>query len=150
MQARAIRSTAGTIGPALTALRLTIGASASRPLSRACDVTLLMGNTMTLVDSTIASRDQILATIDEHADELRNLGAKSLALFGSMARGEGSDSSDIDMLVELQSKTFDAYMDVKFFLEKILGRKVDLVLADAVKPRLRSAILGEAVRASRL
>ena len=61
---------------------------------------------MTLVDSTIASRDQILATIDEHADELRGLGAKSLALFGSMARGEGSDSSDIDMLVELQFKTF--------------------------------------------
>jgi len=105
---------------------------------------------MTLVDSTIASRDQILATIDEHADELRGLGAKSLALFGSMARGEGSASSDIDMLVELQSKTFDAYMDVKLSLEKILGRKVDLVLADAVKPRLRSAILGEAVRASRL
>ena len=41
-------------------------------------------------------------------------------------------------------------MDVKLFLEKILGRKVDLVLTDAVKPRLRSAILGEAVRASRL
>ena len=98
----------------------------------------------------IPSRDQILATIDAHVDELRDLGAKSLALFGSMARGEGSSSSDIDILVELQSKTFDAYMDVKFFLEKILGRKVDLVLADSVKPRLRSAILGEAVRVARL
>jgi predicted nucleotidyltransferase len=41
-------------------------------------------------------------------------------------------------------------MDVKFLLEKILGRKVDLLLADAVKPRLRSVILAEAVRASRL
>jgi len=98
----------------------------------------------------IPSREQILATIDEHADELRGLGAKSLALFGSMARGEGSDSSDIDMLVELQSKNFDAYMDVKLFLEKILGRKVDLMLADAVKPRLRSVILAGAVHASRL
>jgi len=102
------------------------------------------------VDSTIPIRDRILATIDAHADELRGLGAKSLALFGSMARGQGSSSSDIDLLVELQPKTFDAYMDVKFLLEKILGRRVDLVLADAVKPRLRSAILGDAVRASRL
>jgi len=67
-----------------------------------------------------------------------------------MARGEGSASSDIDLLVELQPKTFDAYMDVKFFLEKILDRKVDLVLADALKPRLRPAILAEAVHASRL
>lgn len=102
------------------------------------------------MDKMISTREQILATIDDHADELRGLGAKSLAVFGSMARGEGSASSDIDMLVELQSKTFDAYMDVKFFLEKILGRKVDLVLADAVKPRLRSVILAEAVHASRL
>lgn len=53
-------------------------------------------------------------------------------------------------MVELQPKTFDAYMDVKLLLEKVLGRKVDLVLADAVKPRLRTMILAEAVRASRL
>jgi predicted nucleotidyltransferase len=96
------------------------------------------------------TREQILATIDAHADELRRLGATSLALFGSMARGEGSDSSDIDLLVELQPKTFDAYMDVKLFLEKILGRPVDLVLAEAVKPRLRPMILAEAVHATRL
>jgi predicted nucleotidyltransferase len=96
------------------------------------------------------TRNEILATIDAHADELRRLGARSLALFGSMARGEGSDSSDIDLLVELQPKTFDSYMDVKLFLEKVLGRKVDLVLADAVKPRLRPMILAEAVHASRL
>jgi predicted nucleotidyltransferase len=102
------------------------------------------------VDGIIPTRDQILATIDEHADALRGLGARSLAIFGSMARGEGSGASDIDILVELEAKTFDAYMDVKLFLEKILDRKVDLVLADAVKPRLRSAILGEAVRATRL
>ena len=96
------------------------------------------------------TREEILATIDAHADELRRLGATSLALFGSMARGEGSDSSDIDLLVELRPKTFDAYMDVKFFLERILGLKIDLVLAGAVKPRLRSVILAEAVHASRL
>lgn len=96
------------------------------------------------------TRDEILATIDRHADELRRLGARSLALFGSIARGEGSASSDIDLLLELHPKTFDAYMDVKLFLERVLGHKVDLVLADAVKPRLRSVILAEAIHASRL
>ncbi len=96
------------------------------------------------------NRDEILATIEAHADELQRLGVKSLALFGSVARGEGTDASDIDLVVELQPKTFDVYMDVKFLLERILGHSVDLVLADAIKPRLRSTILAEAVHASRL
>ena len=96
------------------------------------------------------SRDDILAAIEAHADELQRLGVKSLALFGSVARGEGTDASDIDLVVELQPKTFDAYMDVKFLLERIFGRSVDLVLADAIKPRLRPTIMAEAVHASRL
>ncbi len=96
------------------------------------------------------TREQILATIDAHADELRRLGAKSLALFGSAARGEATAASDIDILLELQPKTFDTYMDIKFLLERILQRRVDLVLADALKPRLRSIILAEAVHSSRL
>jgi predicted nucleotidyltransferase len=78
------------------------------------------------------------------------MGVKSLALFGSLARGEGTDSSDVDILVELEPKTFDTYMDVKLFLERLLGRRVDLVLADAVKPRLRQTILAEAVHAEGL
>jgi predicted nucleotidyltransferase len=105
---------------------------------------------MEVMDGSVPTRASILEALDANADELHRLGAKSLALFGSLARGEGSHSSDIDLLVELQPKTFDAYMDVKLFLEKVLGRKVDLVLADAVKPRLRSVILAEAVHASRL
>lgn len=95
------------------------------------------------------ARDHVLAVLDLHSLELRRLGATSLALFGSLARGEGSDQSDVDLLVQLEPKTFDAYMDVKLFLERALGRKVDLVLADALKPALRSAILAEAVHASR-
>lgn len=96
------------------------------------------------------TRDGILETLAAHADELKGLGAQTLALFGSLARGEGSDHSDIDLLVELQPKTFDAYMDVKLYLEGLLGRKVELVLADAIKPALRAGILAEAVHAPRL
>lgn len=70
--------------------------SASRPRGR---------RSMRSLDSRMAlNREQILATIDAHADELHRLGARSLALFGSIARGEGSDSSDIDLLVELQGQ----------------------------------------------
>lgn len=105
---------------------------------------------MEVMDASAPTRASILEALDVHADELHRLGAKSPALFGSLARGEGSEASDIDLLVELQPKTFDAYMDVELYLERLLGRKVDLVLADAVKPRLGSVILAEAVHASRL
>ena len=94
--------------------------------------------------------DNILTAIGGQADELRRMGVKSLALFGSMARGEGAQTSDVDLLVELEPKTFDVYMDVKLFLERLLGRRVALVLADAVKPRLRPIILAEAVHAAGL
>lgn len=78
------------------------------------------------------------------------MGVRSIGLFGSAARGESAPTSDLDFLVELDHKTFDAYMDVKEFLEKIFGCDVDLVLADNLKPRLRDTILRETVYASRL
>jgi hypothetical protein len=51
----------------------------------------------------------------------------------------------LDFLVEFGKNSFDAYMDLKIFLEELFGCKVDLVLADSIKPRLRETILREAV-----
>ena len=90
-------------------------------------------------------RDAVLGVVQRHADELRALGVRRLALFGSAARGEATADSDLDFVVELAPKTFDTYMDTKLLLEKLFGRRVDLVLADTIKPRLRPVILREAV-----
>ncbi len=74
------------------------------------------------------------------------MGVASLALFGSAARSGMAMASDIDMLVEFAGPaTFDGYMDLKFFLEDLLGRRVDLVTEKALKPGLRSRIAGELV-----
>jgi predicted nucleotidyltransferase len=70
-----------------------------------------------------------------------------LGLFGSAARGDATPPHDLDFLVEFETKTFDAYMDLKAFLEELFGRPVDLVLADALKPALRDGILAETVYA---
>ena len=92
------------------------------------------------------NRDEILKCLAEHREELTNLGVKSLALFGSAARGEAGPDSDLDFLVEFEgSATFDQYMNLKFFLEELLGRPVDLVTHKALKPRLRPYIEKEAV-----
>ena len=92
-------------------------------------------------------RDEILKTLRVHKDELRQrFGVKSLAVFGSVARGEAGPESDVDILVEFEGRaTFDRYMGLKFFLEDLLGRRVDLVTRKALKPRLRPYVEQEAI-----
>jgi len=75
---------------------------------------------------------------------MRKFGVRRLGLFGSTVRGESRPDSDLDFLVELERNSFDTYMDLKFFLEDLFECRVDLVLADTIKPRLREDILKEA------
>ena len=70
-----------------------------------------------------------------------------IGVFGSFARGEAGPESDVDILVELTDPTFDHYMDLKFRLEDVLKRPVDLVMADTVKARLKPIIDQEVVYA---
>ena len=90
-------------------------------------------------------REQLLQSLEAHRDEIRACGVRSLGLFGSCVRGEGGEGGDLDFVVEFNSKSFDAYMDLKFLLERLFERPVDLVVADAIKPRIRESILAEAV-----
>ena len=92
------------------------------------------------------SKDEVLKLIRSHKTELDAFNVKSLALFGSSARGEPHALSDIDILVEFQDKaTFDQYMKLKFFLEDTLGCPVDLVTRKALKPRIRDSVEREAL-----
>jgi predicted nucleotidyltransferase len=90
---------------------------------------------------------EILNIIELHRDTMKKFGVRRLGLFGSHVRGEEKKSSDLDFLVDLVHHTFDAYMNLKAFLEDLFGVEVDLVLVDAIKPRLRDSILGETVYA---
>ena len=86
----------------------------------------------------------IIETLEREFETLRKeFGVKSLGLFGSIARGDASPHSDIDILVEFDTPSFDHYMDLKFHFEKQFGRNVDLVLKGSLKPALRERILGE-------
>ena len=90
---------------------------------------------------------EIIRLLRQHRDELRKqFGVKSLAIFGSVARGEAGPESDVDIRVEFEGRaTFDRYMGLKFFLEDLLGRRVDLVTRKALKPRLRPYVEQEAI-----
>jgi len=93
------------------------------------------------------SRDEIFRQIDQHRSALRKLGVAKLQLFGSAVRDEAESASDIDFVVSLEENSFNSYMDIKLFLEDLFCCPVDLVLADTIKPLLRTGILQEAVHA---
>jgi uncharacterized protein len=91
-------------------------------------------------------REQILQILHDQLEELRRMGVRSMALFGSAVRGELHNESDIDLLVDLEPPyTYDRYIHVKFFLEDLLQRPVDLVVADTIKDRIRPEIEREAI-----
>ena len=92
------------------------------------------------------NRDQLVKSLSSHRKEIEAFGVKSLAIFGSIARGEAGPDSDIDILVEFQGKaTFSQYMKLKFFLQDMLGYSIDLVTPKALKPRLKPYIERDAI-----
>jgi predicted nucleotidyltransferase len=93
------------------------------------------------------STKEILRTLSANEAKIKSFGVRSMSLFGSSVRGEDTPASDLDFVVEFEKKSFDAYMDLKLFLEELFDRPVDLVLADGIKPRLRAAILRGAIHA---
>jgi len=91
-------------------------------------------------------RHDIIRLLDERRTDLERFGVKALALFGSVARDEAREDSDVDILVEFTAPaTFDRFMELRFFLEDLLGRTIDLVTPKALEPRLRARIESEAV-----
>ena len=91
-------------------------------------------------------RQVILTILKDRLDTIRSFGVQSLALFGSVARDEATETSDLDFLVEFEgAATFDRYMDLKFFLEDLFGKPVDLVTKRSLKPQIAESVLGEAI-----
>jgi len=85
------------------------------------------------------NRTEILSLLEHRREEIKqNFAVKHIALFGSAARNELRDDSDIDVLVEFSGpSTFDGYFNLKDYLEKLLGRPIDLVTNKGLKPRAR-------------
>lgn len=95
------------------------------------------------------NRDEIIAILTSHREELARLGVRSLSVFGSAARGEAAPGSDVDLLVDFDRPTgLIAFVRLQMLLETWLGRPVDLATPEGLRPDLRERVLGEAVRAA--
>ena len=88
------------------------------------------------------TRQAILDRLKAEAPGLREkYGVKSLAVFGSMARGDDREGSDVDVLVTFEGKaTFDNFMGLKLDLEDMFGRPVDLGTPDTLRPEMRAQV----------
>ena len=97
------------------------------------------------METIVQTKQGILKVISENQDRIRALGVKRLGLFGSFLRGEQRSDSDVDFIVEFQSgqKTFDNFMELTFFLEGLLQRRVELVTREALSPYIGPHILEE-------
>ncbi len=92
-------------------------------------------------------RNRAIGTLLQHVDEIRQrFKVRKLSVFGSVARDEATDESDIDILVEFDTmSTFDNFMDLKFYLEDLLLIPVDLTTRKAIRSRILSEIQSEMV-----
>ena len=93
----------------------------------------------------VNTKQDILGAIHQNRSQLLALGVKRIGLFGSFVRHEQRPESDVDLLVEFEHdrKTFDAFMELSFFLEEILQRRVELVTLESLSPYLGPHILKE-------
>ena len=93
-------------------------------------------------------RDEALAILTAHQEELKEYGVKSLAIYWFLARDEARPDSDVDLLVEF-SQPIDLFEFVRLqqYLEAMLGRPVDLGIRDSLKPQLREQVFKEIVLA---
>lgn len=91
------------------------------------------------------NKKDVLSKIKQNRVNIKSFGVKKLGLFGSFVRGEQSETSDVDLLVEFErgKKTFDNFMQLSFFLEEIFKLPVELVTTDSLSTYLRPHIVKE-------
>ncbi len=94
-------------------------------------------------------RQHILKVLDAHRDEINSrFGVSSLSVFGSVARDEAAEESDVDLLVTFKDTPgIFGFLELKEYLENLLQSPVDLVTRSALKKQFRERILQEAVHA---
>ena len=90
----------------------------------------------------VMDKQTVVSRLSECAPEIRRrFSVEALFVFGSVARGEAAEGSDVDVLVTFKEKaTFDLFMDLKFYLEEVVGGAVDLVTEKAIRPQMRRVI----------
>lgn len=94
----------------------------------------------------VTDKTSLLIQLSSNKSTIKAFGVKQLRLFGSFATGKANNQSDVDLLVDFERgrKTHDNFMELSFYLEDILGRKVELVTPQSLSKFLAPHILKQA------
>ncbi|WP_017293177.1 nucleotidyltransferase family protein [Geminocystis herdmanii] len=94
------------------------------------------------------NKQQVLDIVKAHQAQLRDFAVKELFLFGSVARGEETENSDIDFLVDFSHPVgLFTLLRLKGYLENLLGSSIDIGTPDSLRPHLKETVLKEVIRA---
>jgi len=95
------------------------------------------------MNTAVQTSNDVWSAIRISQNKIKAFGVKQLGLFGSFARDEQHQDSDIDLLVEFgqDKKTFKNFMQLSFFVENILKRRVELVTTESLSPYIRPYIV---------
>ena len=89
---------------------------------------------------------KVIDILRSHEQEIKErFCVKRIGLFGSFVRGDETETSDIDILVEFEDPTFRNFMNLAFFLEDLFGRRVDLLTPEGISHRIRPYVEKEVV-----
>ncbi|MDI9369955.1 MAG: nucleotidyltransferase family protein [Synergistota bacterium] len=93
----------------------------------------------------VKDKESIFEGLDRAREDLAALGVITVGLFGSFARGDQNDDSDVDLLVEFAEgkRTFDNFMELSFLLEDLMGRRVEIVTREGMSPHILPRVLEE-------
>lgn len=98
------------------------------------------------------NKELILKTLNKNRLKIKEFGVKNIILFGSYARDEQNENSDIDFLVEFRKNrgNYDDYIKLMHFLEDIFNKKIDLIEKDYLREELKPYVFGDKIYETRV
>lgn len=98
------------------------------------------------MQTAVQNKRTLISLLKANNQKLKSYGVSSLSIFGSFITGKLDADSDVDLLVDFDpsQKSYDNFMDLSFFLEDLLGRKVELVTPQSLSKYIGSHILKQA------
>lgn len=98
------------------------------------------------MDLSVNNKEDLLTLLSQHGNSIKSFGVKSVGLFGSFAKNTSiHNESDVDLLIDFENgqKTYDNFIELSFYLEKILNRKVELLTRQSLSKYSGYRILNE-------
>lgn len=96
--------------------------------------------------SAIQNKQGLISLLQDNGQKIKDYGVAKLSLFGSFSTGNFKPDSDVDLLIEFEpgKKTYDNFMDLSFFLEELVGRRVEVITPQSLSKYIGPHILKQA------